>query len=129
MAPDRETVARSLRSARENRGITQLEAAKHLGLSRSLVAQIELGNRPVSSDELAKLAALYRRPVTDFSTPAEQPDQDVVAQVFGLAPSFPPRLKPALEQVVSLCREAVALEEVLGPPTRTRPPEYGVARS
>lgn len=129
MLPDRDWVARRLRAARENCGITQQAAGEHLGLSRSLIAQIELGNRLVSSDELAKLAALYRRPTTDFSPPAERRDDDVVEQVFKVERSLPARLKPALEHIVSLCREAVALEKVLGRPPRTGPPQYGVAHS
>lgn len=66
MAVDREVLARELRAARENRGISQQAAAERAGLSRTVIAQIELGNRPVSPDELAKLAAVYRRPVIDL---------------------------------------------------------------
>lgn len=61
MAVDREALARALREARENSGMSQEAAAKRLGLSRTVLAQIELGNRPVSSDELSKLATLYDR--------------------------------------------------------------------
>ncbi len=62
MAIDREALARELRAARENRGISQQAAAKRAGLSRTVIAQIELGNRPVSADELAKLAGSLPAP-------------------------------------------------------------------
>src|SRR5439155_22073307 len=52
----REPLAQNLRKARENRGLSQEAVAKKLRLSRSLVAQIELANRPVTADELAKFA-------------------------------------------------------------------------
>ena len=55
MAIAREVLAQELRSARDNRGLSQQTAAERAGLSRTVIAQIELGNRPVSADELAKL--------------------------------------------------------------------------
>ena len=71
MAVDREGLARSLRSARENLGISQQAAADQVGLSRTVVAQIELGNRSVTADELERLARLYRRPLAEFSDQLE----------------------------------------------------------
>src|SRR5689334_14686153 len=61
-AAGREPLATNLRQARENRGLSQAAVAKKLRLSRSLVAQIELANRPVTADELAKFADLYGTP-------------------------------------------------------------------
>ena len=128
MAVDREALARVLRDARQNAGMSQHAAANRIGLSRTVLAQIELGNRPVSQDELSKLANAYRRSVSDFLPTAEVDEGDVVARVFNVKPSLPARLRPALEEVVNLCREAAALERVLGRPTRMGPPQYGVAR-
>jgi len=67
MPNDREALGRALRNARENRELSQQDAAEHVGLSRSLVAQIELGNRAVSDDELSKFASLYRTAVVDLT--------------------------------------------------------------
>src|SRR5688572_6673512 len=128
MAVDREPLARVLRDARQNAGMSQHATANRIGLSRTVLAQIELGNRPVSQDELSKLANAYRRSVSDFLPTAEVDEGDVVARVFNVKPSLPARLRPALEEVVNLCREAAALERVLGRPTRMGPPQYGVAR-
>ena len=62
----REPLAANLRKARENRGLSQAAVAKRLRLSRSLVAQIELGNRPVTADELAKFAATAGLTLQEF---------------------------------------------------------------
>ena len=66
-ASDREPLATNLRKARENRGLSQAAVAKKLRLSRSLVAQIELANRPVTADELARFAELYGTPAVDLT--------------------------------------------------------------
>src|SRR5262245_39426750 len=63
----REPLATNLRKARENRGLSQEAVAKKLRLSRSLVAQIELANRPVTAEELAKFADLYGTPAVDLA--------------------------------------------------------------
>lgn len=66
MAVDREALARALREARENRGMSQGVVAKRVGLSRTVLAQIELGNRPVSEAELSRLSMVYGKAVSDF---------------------------------------------------------------
>src|SRR2546422_4329201 len=63
----REPLATNLRKARENRGLSQDAVAKKLRLSRSLVAQIELANRPVTADELEKFAQLYGTTAVDLT--------------------------------------------------------------
>ena len=123
MAVEREVLARALREARENRGMSREAAAKRLGLSRTVLAQIELANRSVSPDELSNLAALYQRPVADFSPHGEE-DDDVEALLSTYGVAIPEQLKPALAKIVSLCEEAVALETLLGRPPRTGPPHY-----
>ena len=127
MAIEREALARELRAARENRGISQQAAAKRAGLSRTVIAQIELGNRPVSPDELAKLAAVYRRPVIDLlGQPLE--DDDVLLMLLDLAPELvEPKFKTHVRQFLHLCREAIALEAALGWSPRQPPPQYDVA--
>src|SRR5262245_50412154 len=125
MAADREALARAIREARENHGISQEAAAKRLGLSRTVLAQMELGNRTISSDELSKLASLYRKTIEDF-LPRAKEDYDALG-MLATDPRIPDRLKPAIENVVSLCKEAVALEELLGRRRRAGPPHYDVA--
>ena len=54
-------LAARIRSAREACRLTQENVARHLAVSRPTVAQIEAGNRSVSSLELDKLAHLLKR--------------------------------------------------------------------
>src|SRR5688572_335335 len=127
MAIDREVLARELRAARENRGISQQAAAQRAGLSRTVIAQIELGNRPVSPDELAKLASVYRRPVIDLlGEPVEE--DDVLLMLLDVAPELvEAKFKANLRQFLDLCREAMALESALGWSPRHVLPQYDVA--
>ena len=56
-------LSRRIRSAREACRLTQEQVAEHLGVSRPTVAQLEAGNRSVSSLELDRLAHLFGRDV------------------------------------------------------------------
>ena len=49
-----------LKEAREYRGFSQEEVARHLGVPRSAVSLIESGSRRVSASELSRLAQLYQ---------------------------------------------------------------------
>src|SRR6516164_3466973 len=126
MAVDRDVLAQELRAARENRGISQQVAAERTGLSRTVIAQIELGNRPVSADELAKLAAVYGRAVADLlGQPADE--DDVLLMLLDLAPELvESRFKSNVRQFLTLCREAMALESALGWSVRGYVPHYDV---
>src|SRR6476619_1491668 len=72
-------LARRLREARESAGLRQEDVARHLGLSRPSVAQIELGNRTVTGMELAQLARRYGRDMRDFLAEEFDPSQTVLA--------------------------------------------------
>src|SRR4029077_21286858 len=126
MPGDREVLGRELRGARENREMSQQTAAERTGLSRTVIAQIELGNRPVSPDELAKLAAVYQRPVIDLlGEPVEE--DDVLLFLLDYAPELvEPKFKARIRQFLDLCREAMELENALGWPSRGGPPQYDV---
>lgn len=56
-----------LKEAREYIGLKQEQVAKHLGIPRTGVSDIEKGKRSVSAIELKKLAHLYQRPVHFFT--------------------------------------------------------------
>lgn len=56
-----------LREAREYLGMKQEEVARHLGLQRTAVSEIENGRRGVGAIELKKLARLYQRSVAWFT--------------------------------------------------------------
>ena len=53
------TTAEKLRKARTEMGFSQEYVAKNLNMNRATVAQIELGNRKVNTDEAAQFCRLY----------------------------------------------------------------------
>ena len=113
--PDRELIGRILRDARENCDLTQRAAAEHLGLSRTSIAQIELGNRPASPDELAKLGVLYGKSVVDLAGEQSAADDDLLLVLFDLAPELLSKgVKTRVTDVLDLCREVRVLERQLG---------------
>ena len=65
-AIDPQTLGVRLTEARKACGMTQEQAAKHLGISRPTMIAIEKGTRTATPDEVIQLAALYGRSVHDF---------------------------------------------------------------
>ena len=61
-----EELASRIRRAREACRLTQEQVGESLDVSRSTVAQIEAGNRAVSSLELDQLAHLFGRDIREF---------------------------------------------------------------
>lgn len=59
----KQEVARRIRAARLERGLTQAEVAQALGLHRPSISEVEAGRRSVTSDELATLSAVFDVPV------------------------------------------------------------------
>jgi Zn-dependent peptidase ImmA (M78 family)/transcriptional regulator with XRE-family HTH domain len=108
-------LAQRLREAREAAGLRQEDAARHLGVSRPAVAQLELGNRAVTGLELGRLAWLYGRDLRDLLAPDFDP-ADTVLALFRAAPGFVDQ-DEALEAIRSglqLARELSNLEGLLG---------------
>lgn len=68
---DKRLLAERLREAREYVGLSQEEVAKHLGVPRTAVTNMEMGQRKVDALELKKLAGLYKRPVGYFTGESE----------------------------------------------------------
>ena len=62
MALDPTTLGRRLREARENRRLTQEQAAQDVGIPRTALVHIEAGKRSLSTLELSQLTKLYHRP-------------------------------------------------------------------
>jgi len=59
-----------LRQAREQAGLTQVEAAERVRRSQTWVSKCELGERRVDFVELEDLAAAYGKPIGWFTTRA-----------------------------------------------------------
>lgn len=64
-------LANRLREAREYLDLSQDEAAKAVGLTRSAISLIESGQRKVDALELKKFADLYQRPIAGFTGDVE----------------------------------------------------------
>ena len=122
-----EELGRRLRVAREARGLSQQAVAEELGLPRTAITQMEAGNRSVSTLELASLAELYLRPVSHFlQEGAREEDEDVLVALHRAAPGLDsdPAMHEEVAHCVSLCRQGVELERILGRSPRSGPPNY-----
>jgi len=114
MAINREELGRRLREAREACGLTQQQVGDKLGLSRATVAQMELGNREVTSLELDRLAWLYGRDIRSFLA-AEFAPQDALTVLFRAGPDLAGNEAVAdeLRRCIALGREISNLEKLL----------------
>jgi transcriptional regulator with XRE-family HTH domain len=125
---DRETVARRLREARENRGLSQHAVARKLRVSRTLIAQIELGNRPVSDEELVQFANLYGRTLVELKGTQVSEDHDpVTAALLKLAPELASDdMQTRIQAGFGSLLEASRFAGLLDRPPRIAPPAYSV---
>jgi Zn-dependent peptidase ImmA (M78 family)/transcriptional regulator with XRE-family HTH domain len=104
-----------LRQAREAAGLTQEAVARNLGLSRPSIAQIELGNRSVSSLELDQFARLYGRSPDELL--AEEFDAEATLVAIFRAEATVAEEDVLLDTVthtIELGRELAYLEDRLG---------------
>ncbi len=115
MAISQKELAGRLKAARENAGLTQQEVAEEVGITRVAVVRIEAGKRAVNSLELAEMARLYGRGISEFLEEGVFEEDPLVA-LFRAAPGYAedPKLKRELLRCVDLCREAANLEQLLG---------------
>src|SRR5689334_6147620 len=111
MPVSREELGRRLRLAREARGLTQEDVARHLNTSRATVAQMELANRAVTSLELDQFARLYGRDLREFLSD-EFKEQDALSALFRADEAViqEPHVIDALRNCASLGREVTSLE-------------------
>eukprot|EP00456_Euglypha_rotunda_P018519 TRINITY_DN1662_c0_g1_i1.p1 TRINITY_DN1662_c0_g1~~TRINITY_DN1662_c0_g1_i1.p1 ORF type:complete len:408 (-),score=67.42 TRINITY_DN1662_c0_g1_i1:903-2126(-) len=68
---DPKILGQRLADARKARGITQDDAAKHIGCSRPTFIAIEKGGRSPKSEEIVALAELYSKTVNEIVRPGE----------------------------------------------------------
>lgn len=98
----RDRLAKRLRAAREQAGLSQGQVAKLMDWHRPTVSQIEAGQRRVSAEELPILARHYRVSVA-WLTKSVDPEQDPVDPQLELAARELQRLKPDdLQRVIKL---------------------------
>lgn len=108
-------LGRRLKAAREACGLTQEQVAQRLGVSRPTVTQMELGNRPVTSLELEKLAYLYCRDIGEFVADQFE-EEDALAALFRAEPEIAQQqpIVDSLRACLALAREVTNLETILG---------------
>lgn len=116
MPVSRQELGRRLRVAREARGLTQEDVAEHLDVSRPTVAQMELGNRAVTSLELDRLARLYGRDLREFLVDENFQEHDALAALFRADSDVAQQshVVDALRTCVTIGREVTNLERLLG---------------
>jgi Zn-dependent peptidase ImmA (M78 family)/DNA-binding XRE family transcriptional regulator len=117
-----------LRQARDAAGLTQEDAARKLDLSRSAIAQIELGKRSVSSLELDRLARLYGRSLDELLG-AEFDAEATLVAIFRAEASAAEEdvLLDTVTHAIELARELAYLEDRLEiERVRLRAPAYEV---
>jgi Zn-dependent peptidase ImmA (M78 family)/transcriptional regulator with XRE-family HTH domain len=129
---DPKALGQRLTEARKARGVTQEDAAKHIGCSRPTFIAVEKGTRLPKAEEIVKLASLYGRKVSDIVRPGEpvgdlQPHLRAVAQQMkaddvGIA--------EAISALQKFAEDYFRLETLLNVPLRMNyPPEVQLGRS
>src|SRR6266568_180319 len=115
MSVSQKELGRRLRAAREACQMTQDEVARRLNLSRSTIAQMELGNRAVTSIELDQLAYLFGRDIREFLAD-EFHEKDALVALFRAHPDVAQQneVVDALRMCLALGREVTNLERLLG---------------
>jgi len=123
-------MGRRLAEARSNAQLTQQQAADHLGVLRTAIAQAEIGARSVTTDELIRLARLYGRSVDFFFLSDEdaQRGEDAVTVLCRMAPELQddPKTGVAIRRLVEVFQAGAGLKSELGLQSRTFPPTYEV---
>jgi len=107
-------LGKRLRAAREAGGLKQEQVAKHLGVSRPTVTQMELGKRPVTSLELDKLAFLFGRDIREFLADEFRAEDTLVTLFRNTSMvSDQESLLGAVRTCMALAREITNLERLL----------------
>jgi len=116
MAIDQKELGRRLRRAREACGMRQEDVARYLDVSRSTVAQMELGNRAVSGIELSRLAYLFGKDLRTLVADEAPDEEDVLVALFRLHPELSTEedVLVALRRCMALGSELTNLERLLG---------------
>ena len=123
-------LARRLRRAREECGLSQQKVADALGLPRTALSKIEGGTRAVSTLELTRLGDLYAFPAAYFLAEDRDPAaEDAVHVLLRAVPEMKrdPEVGKAVRSSVTLYREGASLRRLLGRPVEPAIPNYAAA--
>lgn len=122
---DPKVIGSRLAEARKARGVTQEEAATHLGCSRPTMIAIEKGTRQPKAEEIVILAKLYGRKVSDVVRLGEalsdlQPHLRAVAHQMKVEHS---EVAEAIEALQHFAEDYRRLESILNVSLPTNYPE------
>lgn len=112
-----------LRRAREDRGLSQEEAASRLAVARTTLVAIEAGDRRLRAEELLELAAIYEEPLDALLR--EDPSPGHLAAQFRTAAGRLPEqedLRAAAKELQRLGEDYLELERIAGAPLAVRYP-------
>ena len=105
-----EAIGKNLRNARKSIGMTQAEVSSVLGMSRSAVSLMESGKRQVNSSELARLANLYHKTVSELLDPKAVSTPDGFAMLFR-AEEISKEDRVQMVEFADLCKRYSALQK------------------
>jgi Zn-dependent peptidase ImmA (M78 family)/transcriptional regulator with XRE-family HTH domain len=116
MAIEQKELGQRLKKLRESRGYTQESIADVLGIPRSSVVQLELGNRSLDSLELIKLSKELGFDPNDLFASEFSELQDSVTVLFRAEPgaATDKDLRQTISQWSTLCRQFTFLERLVG---------------
>jgi Zn-dependent peptidase ImmA (M78 family)/DNA-binding XRE family transcriptional regulator len=130
---DPRVLGQRLAEARKARGVTQEEAAQHLGYSRPTLIAIEKGERPAKPPEIVKLAAFYGRQVHELVRGGEPLAADLQPHLRAAAERMQAGDGELVQAIADLQRWAGdyrELERIMNAPLRYNyPPEVPLADS
>lgn len=106
-------VGERLRSARENSGWTQADAAKEIGVARTTLVAIEKGQRPARLNELQALARLYGTSLNGLLR-REAVQINLIPQFRKMSATDDGAVSAAAEAMIRMVRAEVELENLLG---------------
>lgn len=118
-----------LQQARQQRGMTQADAAKIIDVARTTLIAIEKGERRLKSSELVKLARAYGKNVSDFlsPTPVVESFEVQFRSAFRRNEAEEAEITPFILNFQKFCQNYLELEELMKSPLpRNYPPEYNI---
>ena len=128
---DPRKLGQNLKIARKQRGLSQSDAAKVIGVARTTLLSIEQGQRRIKYDELIQLASAYGKSVSAFLR--QRPEaRDFRVQFRGSLQANKieqSKIAGSEAEFQELCRDYVELERIMQAPLpyNNYPPEYQIS--
>jgi Zn-dependent peptidase ImmA (M78 family)/transcriptional regulator with XRE-family HTH domain len=126
---DSRELGKRLQEARKARGLTQQDAADHLGIARTTITAVEKGERRIQPLELTQLASYYGRSIGEFLRQGE-PVEAFAVQLRATLPrgaAVESEIAALSWEFQRLCEDYLELERLCNAPLPRRyPPQYRI---